>query len=320
MSTTLNQFVDTSDREITTTRILNAPRDLVFEVWTDPKHIAKWWGPYGFTSTINTMEVKPNGKWSFIMHGPDGTDFQNEIIYREVVKPEKLVYDQLLGVHFHVTVTFAEEGNKTRLTMQVLFDTAEERDRKVKEVRAIEGQKQTLNRLEAYLTFSGRANNSDELLITRVLNAPRDLVFSVWTEPKHLAQWWGPKGFTMNKITMNLQPGGTFHYAMNAPSGEEMWGKFVFQEVTKPEQLAFVSSFSDEQGNVTRHPLSATWPLETFNQLTLTEENGKTTLTLRGGPINATEEERQTFEGARHMVEKGFEGTFEQLVNYLEQL
>src|ERR1700722_8445011 len=102
---------DTSGREIVTTRLINAPRELVFEVWTKPEHIAKWWGPDGFTNTIKEMEVKPGGVWRFIMHGPNGMDFPTKIVYSEVVKPERLAYR--VGAHdendpnfFDVVVTF----------------------------------------------------------------------------------------------------------------------------------------------------------------------------------------------------------------------
>ena len=96
--------------------------------------------------------MKPGGVWRFIMHGPDGTDYKNEIVYVEVVKPERLVYDHVSGPKFHVTVTFTEEGNKTRLNMQMLFESAAERDNTVKKFGAVEGLNQTLGRLQEHLT------------------------------------------------------------------------------------------------------------------------------------------------------------------------
>ena len=121
--------------------------------------MGKWWGPTGFTTTTHEMSVKPGGAWRFIMHGPDGTDYDNEILYHEVVKPERLVYDH--GEpgkpgHFKVWVTFAEEAGKTRLTMRSLFETAAARDFVIREVKAIEGGNQTLDRLEAHLAGMSR--------------------------------------------------------------------------------------------------------------------------------------------------------------------
>src|SRR5882672_2745830 len=116
--------LDTTDREITATRIFDAPRELVFEAWTDPKHIAQWWGPNGFTNTIHSMDVRPGGEWDFIMHGPDGTNYKNKNVYLEVVRPERLVYDHATWPVHRVTVTFDDLGEKTRLTMQMLFESA----------------------------------------------------------------------------------------------------------------------------------------------------------------------------------------------------
>jgi uncharacterized protein YndB with AHSA1/START domain len=115
----------------------------------------------------------------------------------------------------------------------------------------------------------------------------------------------------------DLRPSGVFHYSMRTPNGSDWWGKFVYREIMAPERIVFISSFSDEKENITRHPLWPTWPLEVFNTLTFTEKSGKTTLTLRGAPINATEEEHKTFEANTTNVQQGFKGTFDQLDEYL---
>lgn len=144
----------TADRELVITRLLNAPRELVFRVWTDPKHVAQWWGPNGFTNTIHEMEVKPGGVWRLTMHGPDGVDYPNKIVFHKVVRPELLVYshgDENDPGQFEVTVNFVEKGEKTELTMRGVFRTKEELDQVVKKYGAREGQTQTMNRLEAYL-------------------------------------------------------------------------------------------------------------------------------------------------------------------------
>ena len=143
--------MSTADREISTTRMYDAPRELVWKVWTDPAHIAQWWGPNGFTTTTSKMEVKPGGMWLFVMHGPDGTDYPNEVRYLEVVEPERLVYEHGPVPKFHVTVTFEDVDGKTKLTMRSLFESAEIRKKVVEEYNAIEGMHQTLGRLAEYL-------------------------------------------------------------------------------------------------------------------------------------------------------------------------
>jgi uncharacterized protein YndB with AHSA1/START domain len=160
-------------------------------------------------------------------------------------------------------------------------------------------------------------NNKPALVITRTFNAPRELVFKAWSEAERLAQWWGPKGFKMEVAKLDLRPGGLFHYSMHTPDGHEMWGKFVYHEITPPEKIVFVNSFSDPEGNTIRAPFSAIFPLEIMNILTFSEQDGKTTITLEGGPINSSAEELEFFIGMRDNMNQGFRGTFDQLEEYL---
>jgi uncharacterized protein YndB with AHSA1/START domain len=159
-----------------------------------------------------------------------------------------------------------------------------------------------------------------DFMISRVFNAPRDRVWKAWTDPQALAQWWGPKGSQIRVIKLDFRPGGIFHYAMAFQPGHDMFGRFIYREIEAPVRMVFINSFSDADGGITRAPfpqLGDTWPLEVLNNLTLTEQGGKTTLTLRGGPINATEEERKTFASMADSMRQGFGGTFDQLEEYL---
>jgi uncharacterized protein YndB with AHSA1/START domain len=144
------------DREIAATRLFDAPRELVWKTWTDPAHIAKWWGPNGFTTTITSMELKPGGVWRYVMHGPDGRDYPNKVTYLEVVEPARLVYnlggdEDVEAVSHHVTVTFTDSGGKTRIDMRMVFASAEARAHVIETYGAFEGLKQHLGRLEEYL-------------------------------------------------------------------------------------------------------------------------------------------------------------------------
>ena len=145
----------TVERELFIERLFDAPRELVFDAWTDPEGIGQWWGPRGFTTTVHEMDVRPGGIWRFTMHGPDGTDYQNRVVYREVVPPERLVYDH--GAEegsdftpFHVTIGFADEDGTTRLTMQVRFASPEHLKTAI-DYGAREGGFETLERLAEYL-------------------------------------------------------------------------------------------------------------------------------------------------------------------------
>lgn len=142
---------------VTFTRLFDAPRELVWEAWTNPEYLKRWWGPNGFSLTTKEMEVNPNGIWRFIMHGPDGKDYPNKVRYIELKKPEQMSYqhmddDDSEKVSFHVTITFIEEGTSTKLIMQSDFGSEEELQRVAREYGAIEGGMQHLARLEEFLT------------------------------------------------------------------------------------------------------------------------------------------------------------------------
>ena len=159
-----------------------------------------------------------------------------------------------------------------------------------------------------------------EFTFTRTFDAPRSLVWKAWTSAEALGQWWGPKGAAIRVIVFDLRPGGMFHYAMAFQPGHEMFARFIYREIVAPERLVFVSSFSDAAGGITRAPflqLHGKWPLEVLNVVTLTEENGRTTLTLRGSPVNATDDERAMFEASTASMRQGFGGTFDKLADYL---
>ena len=142
---------DTLKRELKITRLLDAPRELVWEVWTNPEHIKNWWGPSGFTNSISKMDVKEEGEWEFVMHGPDGTDYKNKHIYKEIVKPERLVLEHITSPRFRMTATFTEQGDKTLLSIYSLFESEEQLRDVIKVFKADEGMKQNVDRLEAYL-------------------------------------------------------------------------------------------------------------------------------------------------------------------------
>ncbi|CAG7655071.1 SRPBCC domain-containing protein [Paenibacillus allorhizosphaerae] len=161
-------------------------------------------------------------------------------------------------------------------------------------------------------------NQPLEMTFKRVFDAPRELVYKVWTEPQHFANWWGPKGFFLEVAKMEVRPGGIFLGCQSSSDGNHvMWGKFTYQEVVTPEKLVFIQSFSDEQGNTIRAPFNANWPLEIMNIITLEENEGKTTLMLNGGPLNASTDEQAAYDVTAPMLQQGLEGTFDQLADYL---
>ncbi|HEY4140115.1 MAG TPA: SRPBCC family protein [Pseudolabrys sp.] len=148
--------LDRDPRSIIGTRTFDAPRDLVFEAFSDPKHLAQWWGPIGFTTTTSAFDFKPGGVWRFVMHGPDGRDYQNRITFDEIVPPQRIAYHHGGGdvepVQFNTTVTFEDLGNnRTRLVWHGTFSSAEERARVIRDYGADKGLVETLSRLAGYV-------------------------------------------------------------------------------------------------------------------------------------------------------------------------
>jgi uncharacterized protein YndB with AHSA1/START domain len=157
-----------------------------------------------------------------------------------------------------------------------------------------------------------------DFVISRTFDASRDLVWKAFTEPERMKHWWGPKGFTVIASKMDFRPGGTYHYGMRAPDGSAMWGKFVYQEITPPERMVLINSFSDEAGGITRHPMAPNWPLQMFSTFTFEDVGGgKTKFTVRWSPHNATEEERKVFATSHDSMRGGWGGTMDQLATYL---
>lgn len=139
------------NRELSVTRIVKAPIELVWNVWTDPDHIRHWWGPEGFTNTISKMDVRPGGEWEFIMHGPDGKNYRNKHVYKELAKPRKLVLEHVSSPRFLMTVTFETVGEQTLVTIHSLFESAEQLKEVIKVFKADVGMKQNVDRLEKYV-------------------------------------------------------------------------------------------------------------------------------------------------------------------------
>ncbi len=156
-----------------------------------------------------------------------------------------------------------------------------------------------------------------EFNIRRTFNAPLDRVWKAWTEPERMAQWWGPKGFDCRIVKLELRPGGICHYHLTSPQGQELWGKFIFREIVPQERLVFIVSFSDENEAITIHPLSPGWPAQIHSTITFSEKDGKTTVTVRWVPYEATAAERKVFEEGAQSMQAGWSGTFEKFEKYL---
>src|SRR5205085_7558434 len=167
--------------------------------------------------------------------------------------------------------------------------------------------------------MTAAGTKSADFVISRVFDAPRDLVWKAFSDPERMKAWWGPKGFTVIASKMDFRPGGTYHYGMKSPTGAPMWGKFRYREIVPPQRMVLINAFSDEAGGITRHPMAPTWPLEMLSTFTFDEEaGGRTKVTIRWSAYNATAEEQKTFDAGHERMRGGWGGTMDQLATYLE--
>lgn len=160
-------------------------------------------------------------------------------------------------------------------------------------------------------------SDNPKFVIERTLNAPLARVWKAWTEPEQMAQWWGPKGFKADVKTLDLKPGGVFHYRLESPQGQEMWGKFIFREIVPEQRLVFLSGFSDADGGLTHHPMAPDWPPQMLSTITFTETDGKTTVTVEWVPYEASDTERETFAKGMDSMQAGWTGTLDKLEGHL---
>lgn len=166
--------------------------------------------------------------------------------------------------------------------------------------------------MAARQSTAARQPEERELVITRVVDAPRDLVFKAWTEPARVMRWWGPKGFTCPVCKIDLRPGGSFLSCMRSPDGKDYWGKGVYLEIVEPERFVCTDSFADEDGNTVsprEYGMSPDWPEEARIAVDFAEQGGKTTVTLRHWPLPPGAE--------RDMCEQGWSESLDKLEEYL---
>jgi uncharacterized protein YndB with AHSA1/START domain len=261
-------------REIVSVRLFHAPREAVYRAFSDPAILARWWGPQGFTNTIETFDLRPGGAWNLTMHSPEGVDYLNQSEFVEVAPAERIVYEHLEpGHHFRMTITLAEQGSNTVMAWVMRFDAAEE-CRRIESFVAAANQ-QNFDRLAEQLAVQGLAEpKSDparEILVAREFDAPRELVFDAWTQPEHAGQWWGPTGFTTTTLRMDVRPGGVWEHVMHGPDGVDYPNRTIYEEVVRPERLVY-SHGGNKPGDV---------DVQFRVTVTFEDVGGKTRLTMR---------------------------------------
>lgn len=163
------------------------------------------------------------------------------------------------------------------------------------------------------------SDNDPDFVISRCFAAPRDMVWRAWTDAEQLKRWFGPKGCSIFSSTIDLRVGGTYLYGIRMPDGGDLWGRWVFREITPPDRLVFVVSFSNEQGGVTRHPWHSNWPLKILSTITFEERGSQTLVTVRWTPTEAAADEIRTFEEGRESMREGWTGTLDKLTGHFSE-
>jgi uncharacterized protein YndB with AHSA1/START domain len=283
-----SQSAEASNRELVISRLFDASREVLFDAFSDPIHISQWWGPNGFTTTTEKFDFRVGGEWRHIMHGPDGVNHPNHSTFLEIVRPERIVRTHGNGtnVNIHFTVTFTVEGDQTRVTIHMVFPTIEMFEHVQCEHRAEEGGQQTLARLAQYIA-KPKSEKSYTLHITRMLDAPRELVYEAFTNPAMLAQWFGPRGFAAMDIDYDVRVGGKWSLRLHKtaeetacdPEGEtDLYQHGTYLEVAAPERLVYTFAW---KGKV--EPLN----YETKITVMFRELEGKTVLDFKQGPFES---------------------------------
>ncbi len=321
--TSLSKTILPEDKpQIITTRLLVAPRDLVWRVLTAPEHFKQYWGPDGFRNTIRQMDVRVGGQILFTMHGPDGKDWPNRIVYRELEPPRYMKWFHDNGGEGDVDHKFIgeielfDEGEgKTRIELRLNEESMANRDNLVS-FGATEGGRQNLDRLAAYVAPMVAAKNRFQ--IERSFPASQERLFQACTSVEDLKHWMAAPGMKVIKAEQNLKPGGTYHYGTASANGQEMWGMVTYKEITPNSRLVYLQSFSDPQGGIMRHPMAPTWPLELVTIVELIPEGPKQTK-LRVSWVYAgiDDTEAQTFHAAHEGMKGGWTGTLDSLYAYL---
>ncbi|HEY1961663.1 MAG TPA: SRPBCC domain-containing protein, partial [Rhizomicrobium sp.] len=268
------------EREVKIVRTFNAPRTLVWKAWTDPAHVAQWWGPRGFTNPVCEWDARPGGRLQVVMRASDEiakmigrADHPMTGEFTEVIPMERLAFvssaldeNGKTVLEALTTVHLTERGDKTDMVLHASGKGfAEIAARMLEGMEA--GWMQSIDKLGELIDAN---SGTPEFTIRRTFNASRDAVWKAYSDVDALSKWWGPKGFEWIDGKLDFRPGGIFHYGMRSPTGEEMWGKFVYREIAAPERLVFINSFSDRAGNTVRAPFAEDWPLEVLNVLTFT--------------------------------------------------
>lgn len=306
---------ETNTNEIRLTRVYDAPVRAVWDAWTIPEQVEKWWGPRGFTHTTHSKDLRAGGTWRYTMHGPDGVVYPNVTKYHVVEPYQKLVYDHG-GTDdrpplFRVTVTFAETNGKTTMEMVSTLPTAEAAREMAKFIKRAGGNA-TWDRLAEHLEQATTGKQS--FVVNRTFDAPIAHVFEMWTSPEHLASWLPPAGTKMRFVRSEMAPGKSTFFVIAGPQGT-MHVRAEYLVIEPPRHIVYTQQFVDEHEQPASAPGAEIWPPVTRTTVQLTEEApDRTRVTVTSEPHGAaTAAEIDAFVRERSGMTLGWTGSFDAL-------
>jgi len=301
--------------DIRLTRVYDAPARAVWDAWTIPEQVEKWWGPRGFTLTTHKKDLREGGSWRYTMHGPDGVDYPNVTKYFVVEPYQKLVYDHG-GTDdtpplFRVTVTFTEANGKTTMEMISTLPSPEAAREMARFIESAGGNA-TWDRLAEHLEQT--ATGKPSFVINRTFDAPIARVFEMWTNPEHLAQWLPPVGTEMRFLRSKIAPGESTLFVITGQHGG-MFVRAAYLELERPSRIVYLQQFVDEREQPAPAPGVEFWPPVLRMTVLLTEEApDRTRVTVTTEPEGeTTAPELESFVGERRGMTLGWTGSFNQL-------
>jgi uncharacterized protein YndB with AHSA1/START domain len=283
--------------EMVITHKFEAPRELVYKIYTDPSLIPEWWGPRDLTTIIERMELRPGGIWRYIQHDAQNNEFAFHGVYHSLELNKQIISTfEWEGMPGHVileTTRFDEQRNRTIVTQQDVFQTVQDRDGMIQqgmEQGIIEGDER-FNELLARFNFGQKAEKKIEqhsentgcITITRDINAPRERVWDLWTDSNQYRCWWGPKDFSSPYARLDLRVGGKYLSCMRGPDGKEYWDTGIYEEISAPSRIVYTDTFADQNGNVvpaSYYGLGSDEPMEMAVEVRLEDIGGRTRMVV----------------------------------------
>jgi uncharacterized protein YndB with AHSA1/START domain len=304
-----------SSNEIRLTRVYDAPVRAVWDAWTIPEQVEKWWGPRGFTLTTHSRDLRAGGHWRYTMHGPDGVDYPNVTTYYVVERHRKLVYDHGATDErpplFRVTVTFTESDGKTTMAMSFALPSPEAAAQTATFIKQVGGNA-TWDRLAEHLdhTLTGH----ETFVIARTFDAPIARVFEMWVNPEHLEKWLPPAGTTMRFLRSEIATGRSTFFVITGEHGT-MRVRAQYLAIEPPRRIVYTQQFVDEREQLASAPGSPVWPATLRTTVVLAEEAPDCTrVTVTTEPHgDTTAAELDAFVRERSGMTRGWTGSFDAL-------